>query len=212
MGKLTKLQWLDLRETDISSLPMEMEKCTNLQTLCIPSLPNPMRYRTIFGEPYLDLGRIQWKRNIIGWPATVSIQAFFMYAKDHPKFAQTVTELYLELAKIPGHFFYRFNRQYTFSPTIFDQPEIDFSIFPELKRLNISRMGCPLQVLPPSICHLQKLETIDVSFNPVLTLPAWLFDMPRLQTVHAYGLINYLGQEREVIKQAQEKGMEIYFA
>ena len=76
-------------------------------------------------------------------------------------------------------------------PSVFMYPDIDFSLLPNLKHLNISRIEGNFTNLPASIQSLQKLESLDVSHNSSMTFPDWLFALPNLKEIYAYGVLPY---------------------
>ena len=94
-------------------------------------------------------------------------------------------------------------------PHVFMYPDIDFSLLPILKHLNICRIERSFPHLPASIQLLQHLESIDISHNQSLNVPDWLFSLPSLKEIFAYEVVPFMKHER-YLSMAKENGITLH--
>jgi len=211
IGSLTKLRYLNVKDTGIRALPQSIEHCTDLQRIELPELSNPLKHRSILGRPYIRQGQIYYGPHISSLSLETQLRAFFLYLKDHPSFGQEIEVLHIDPRAIrqPSDLDTIFTTEGLNDPHVFMYPDIDFSLLPNLKHLNICRIEGNFKQLPASIQLLHRLESIDISHNRSLNVPDWLFTLPRLKEIFAYGVLPFVQQER-YLTMAKEHGVTLH--
>jgi len=211
IGSLTKLRYLNLAKTAIRTFPASIAQCTELQRVQFSELTDPLLHRSILGRPYLRQGQIFYGPNAPGFSLETRLRAFFRYAKDYPDFAQQVEVLHIDprAIKQPSRRYAMFTSEGLNDPNVFMYPDIDFSLLPNLKHLNICRIEGDFPHLPASIQKLEYLESIDISHNLSLHVPDWLFSLPSLKEVFAYGVISFTEHER-YLSMAKDNGVTLH--